>query len=114
MDAIGIMVMVGVFALLFLTMFLVIKYCNKTLKIGLSTIIVLIILYFAILSIDMSKVNSFHKPIFVWQKNNSNSTVVEASYQGIGYQVIVKYFENGKTESITMYMFDKVVASAVT
>jgi hypothetical protein len=114
MGTIGTIIMVGIFALSFLAMFLVIKYCKKTFKIILSPIIFLVILYFAMLSIDMSRVNSFHKPIFVWETNNADTVSNEVSYQGIGYKVIAEYFENGKIESITMYMFNKVIAATIT
>lgn len=110
---IGIIAMIGIFALLFTAMFFVIKYCKKTLKIVLSSIIILVIVYFAMLSIDMSRVSSLHKPIFVWEPTADVGTN-EVSFQGIGYKVIVEYFEDGKIETTTMYMFGKVIAGAVT
>jgi hypothetical protein len=101
-----------IFALLFIAMFFVIKYCKKTMKIVLSSIIILVILYFSMLFIDINRVNSFHKPIFVWNPTTNVGTN-EISYQGIGYKVDIKYYDNGIVETIEMYMFGKVIAGGV-
>ncbi|MDD4795964.1 MAG: hypothetical protein PHG03_05370 [Bacilli bacterium] len=61
----------------------------------------------------MSRVNSLHRPIFVWEPTADVGTN-EVSFQGIGYKVIVEYFEDGKIEAVTMYMFNKVIAAAIT
>lgn len=110
---IGIISMIGIFALLFMAMFFVIKYCKKIHKIVLLSIIILTIVYFTMLSIDMSRVNSLHRPIFAWEPTADVGTN-EVSYQGIGYKVIVEYFEDGKIEAVTMYMLDKVIAGSIT
>jgi energy-coupling factor transporter transmembrane protein EcfT len=110
---VGTLIMIGIFALLILSIFLIVKYCKKTLKLVLLPIIGLLILYFTVLYIDMSRVNSLHRPIFVWEPTADVGTN-EVSFQGIGYKVIVEYFEDGRIEAVTMYMFDKVIAAAIT
>ena len=94
--------------LLFVAMALVVKYCKKTLKIVLSSIIVLTTLYCVMLYIDIDRVTNHRKPIFVWETNNISGV----TYQGLGYKVIydTDYFEDGRveSESTTMYnMFGK-------
>lgn len=104
--------MIGIFVLLVISMIFVTKYCKKTLKIVLSSIIILVIVYFAMLSIDMNRTNSLHRPIFVWNPT-ADVGINEVSFQGIGYKVIVEYFEDGRIEATTMYMFGKVIAGGV-
>lgn len=113
MGTLGTLIMIGIFALLISSIFLIVKYCKKILKLVLLPIIGLLILYFVVLSIDMSRVNSLHRPIFVWEPTADVGTN-EVSFQGIGYKVIVEYFEDGRIEATTMYMFNKVIAAAIT
>ena len=106
--------MIGIFVLLFIAMFLVVKFCKKTLKIILSIMIILATLYCVIISIDMNRVGSFREPIFNigWYEETG---LIE--YKGIGYRTIVKYGytvnNEKKISSIEMYMFDKCIAGAI-
>ena len=106
--------MIGIFALLLVAMFFVIKFCKKTLKIVLSIIIILATLYCVMISIDMYRVESFREPIFNigWYEETG---LIE--YKGIGYRTIVKYGYTANNEkkinSIEMYMFDKCIAGAI-
>jgi len=101
--------------LLIITMLSVVIYCKKKLKIILSTIIILITLYGVMLTIDMIRVYSLRKPIFVLETNNRSGVKTnEVPYQGLGYKVNIEYFEDGNIASITMYMFNRVIAGVTT
>ena len=106
--------MIGIFLLLLIAMFLVVKFCKKTLKIILSIMIILATLYSVIISIDINRVESFREPIFniAWYEETG---LIE--YKGIGYRTIVKYGYTANNEkkisSIEMYMFDKCIAGAI-
>ena len=112
--------MLGFFVLLMIivliiTMLSVVIYCKKKLKIILSTIIILITLYGVMLTVDMIKVYSLRKPIFVLETNNRSGVKAnEVPYQGIGYKVNIEYSEDGNIASITMYMFNRVIAGVTT
>ena len=106
--------MLGIFILLIIAMLLVVKFCKKTLKIVLSIIIVLVLLYCIIISVDMNRVHSFREPIFATIKQEDDLTMKTIIYQGLGYEVkMVKDVTNDKTIKIEMYMFDKVIAGAI-
>lgn len=66
--------MLGIFILLIIAMLLVVKFCKKTLKIVLSIIIVLVLLYCIIISVDMNRVHSFREPIFATIKQEDDLT----------------------------------------
>ena len=112
--------MLGFFVLLMIiiliiTMLSVVIYCKKKLKIILSTIIILITLYGVMLTIDMIRVYSIRKPIFVLETNNRSGVKAnEVPYQGLGYKVNIEYLEDGNIVSITMYMFNRVIAGVTT
>ncbi len=103
--------MIGIFALLLIAMVLVVKFCKKPLKIVLSIIIILATLYSVMISIDISRVESFREPIFNIGNSEETGTI---EYKGIGYRTIVKYYYTANNEkkisSIEMYMFDKCIA----
>ena len=106
--------MLGIFILLIIAMLLVVKFCKKTLKIVLSIIIVLVLLYCIIISVDMNRVHSFRETIFATIKQEDDLTMKTIIYQGLGYEVkMVKDVTNDKTIKIEMYMFDKVIAGAI-
>lgn len=121
---------IWVLPLVFLSMILVVKYCKKVLRIVLSSIIVLATLYSIILSVDMGRVASYQKPIFVWETNNKNEISPNVAfykefgidyrasntvtYQGLGYKVILEDYEYEDEygslytgESETMYILGK-------
>ena len=101
--------------LLIIAMLSVVIHCKKKLKIILSTIIILITLYGVMLTIDMIRVYSLRKPIFVLETNKRSGVKAnEVPYQGLGYKVNIEYFEDGNIASITMYMFNRVTAGATT
>ena len=101
------------FILLIISMRLVQMYLkNKTLRISLAIIITLITCYMVILSINISRVNSFRKPILMWKSENYCTTKC-TSYKGLGYKVDIKYYDTGIKESVTLSMFGKVIAGGV-
>lgn len=101
------------FILLIISMRLVQMYLkNKTLRISLAIIITLITCYMVILSINISRVNSFRKPILMWESENYCTTKC-TSYKGLGYKVEIKYYDTGIKESIILSMFGKVIAGGV-
>lgn len=106
--------MIGIFVLLWIAMFLVIKFCKKTIKVLLSVIIVLAAIYLAVLSVDISRVESFKEPIFNIDYYEETGLL---EYKGLGYRTIVKYAftvdGERKINSIEMYMFDKCIAGAI-
>ncbi len=106
--------MIGIFVLLWIAMFLVIKFCKKTIKVLLSVIIVLAAIYLAVLSVDISRVENFKEPIFIIGYYEETGLL---EYKGLGYRTIVKYTftveGERKINSIEMYMFDKCIAGAI-
>lgn len=106
--------MIGIFILLLVAMLFVVKFCEKTLKIVLSIIIILTTIYSVILSIDMNRVNSFREPIFniSWYEETG---IIE--YKGLGYRTVVRYGYTSnnvkKIHQIEMYMFNKCIAGAI-
>ena len=106
--------MLGIFILLIIAMLLVIKFCKKTMKIVLSTIIVLVTLYCIIISVDMNRVNSLREPIFAIVKQEDDSSMKTIVYQGLGYEVkMIKDVTEDKTIKVEMYMFNKCIAGAI-
>ena len=75
--------MIGIFGLLLIAMVLVVKFCNKTLKIVLSIIIILATIYSVMISIDINRVESF--------KDVTNNKIIQ----------------------VEMYMFNKCIAGAI-
>ena len=87
---------------------------QKDIKNCISIIIVLVLLYCIIISVDMNRVHSFREPIFATIKQEDDLTMKTIIYQGLGYEVkMVKDVTNDKTIKIEMYMFDKVIAGAI-
>jgi len=108
--------LIVIFVVLLVVTFLAGKYCKKKLTMALSIIVLLISLWYIMLSIDKILVRSFREPIFVWETNNRSGLTANAiKYQGLGYKVItdIEYSEDGniESESMTMYnMFGKEIA----
>ena len=108
-------IMIGIFFLLFIAMFFVTKQCKGKPKIILAGLIALIACYFVMLSIDMNMVNSFRKPIFTKHIDKMEGDIgATQRHVGLGYKVDIEYFDNGEMESVTMYMFGKVIAASIT
>ena len=106
-------IMLIVFILLFVAMFLIQRYCKKKpLKITLGIIIILTTCYCVMLSIDMNRVNSFRKPIFMLETQNSCSGSC-SNYQGLGYSVDIEYYDNGIIEEIKLTMLGRVIAGGI-
>lgn len=106
--------MLGIFILLIIAMLLVAKFCKKTVRIGLSIIIVSIAIYCTILSIDRNRVISLRKPIFaISSELKDYENYSKEVYKGLGYRIEVDKTENQKIISATMYFFNKVIAAAI-
>lgn len=106
--------MIGIFGLLLIAMILVVKFCKKTLKIVLSTIIILATIYSVMISIDINRVESFRKPIFAINKEETDLSMKTKIYIGLGYEIReVEDVTTGKIIRMEMYMFDKCIAGAV-
>ena len=106
--------MLRIFILLIIAVLLVVKFCNKTLKIVLSIIIILVTLYCIVISIDMNRVNSFRQPIFAIVKQEDDSSMKTIIYQGLGYEVrMIKDVTTDKTIQVEMYMFNKCIAGSI-
>ncbi len=106
--------MIGIFIILILTMLLVVKFCKKTLKIILTIVIILLTLYCIILSIDKNRVETFREPIFaVSRQLKDYENYSKEVYQGLGYRIEIDRVENQKIHSITMFLFNKVIAGAI-
>ena len=113
--------MIGIFVFLIIAMLLVVKYCKKILKNVLVILIILITLYCIGLSIDMNKVYSLEAPIFCYLVEDDSDGSFEGLfeerteiYYGIGYKIVNEINENNAVISSTMYIFNKVVAGAIT
>ncbi|MDD4795199.1 MAG: hypothetical protein PHG03_01395 [Bacilli bacterium] len=101
-----------IFVLLFLGMFLVQKYLKKKyLKYALEIVLILITFYCVLLSVDMSRVNTFRKPIFTWETQSCGDGCT--IYRGLGYKSKIKNYNNGIIEEITLSIFGKVIAGGV-
>lgn len=101
-----------IFISLFLGMFLVQRYLKKKdLKYALEIILVLFTFYCVLLSIDINRVNTFRKPIFMWETQSCGNRCT--IYQGLGYKSKIKHYNNGTIKEITLSMFGKVIAGAV-
>ena len=107
----AIWLLVGIFVSLVIATILVLKFCKrKTLKIALSSVIILITFYFAMLSVDMGCVYALRKPVFALQDGTYGSM---DKYQGIGYVIALDKNENGQIIQMEMYMFGKVLAAVI-
>ncbi len=106
--------MLGIFVLLLIAMLLVVKFCKKTVKIVLSIIIILAVLYCMVISVDISRVNSFREPIFaISSELRDYENYSKEVYKGLGYKIEIDKAQNQKIVSITMYFFNKVIAAAI-
>ena len=106
--------MLGIFVLLIIAMLLVVKFCRKTLKIGLAIIIFLVALYCVILSIDRNQVSSLREPIFaVSSEVRDYENYSKEVYKGFGYRIEIDKVENQKITSSTMYFLNRVIAGAI-
>lgn len=111
---------IGVFILLFISMFLVLKFCKKKLKIFLSLIIISIILYSVMLSIEVNRVISLKTPVFA--KETTSDIVDKITYKGLGYNIELKYGPSSMRSTdiriinATMNMFNKpiIILNAMT
>ena len=113
--------MLGIYVLLIIAMLLVIKFCKKVLKVILSSIVIILAIYCVIVSIDISRVNSLRAPIFCYSVQSTADGSFEGMYEkhtetyyGLGYRVVNNINENNAVISSTMYMFNKVLAGAIT
>lgn len=110
--------MIGIFILLLIAMLLVVKFCKKTLKIVLASIISLSALYCMIITVDMNRVNSLKKPIFAIPIFSNCFSMQTTTYQGLGYKVelivdVTKIGEENRLCQVKMYMFNKCIAGAI-
>jgi len=89
---------------------------NKSLKIVVSIIIILISLWVIIFFIDFMRCASFKMPIFVVAGETADDGG-SGTYYGLGYKVEVKKHISadygGQLEKIEMYMFDKFITGAI-
>lgn len=89
---------------------------NKSLKIMITILVLLLIMWGIIFLVDYNRVSNFKEPIFVRKSEMANDGGSYIGY-GLGYRVEVKKcitVENGiETEKIEMYIFNKVVAGAI-
>lgn len=106
--------MIAIFLLLLIAMFIVVRFCKKTIKLILSTLILLAAAYSVIVSIDINRVEHFQTPIFIIGSYEESDLI---EYQGLGYKTVVKYSYTDNNEqvinSIEMYMFDRCIAAAI-
>ncbi len=106
--------MIGIFALLFIAMLLVVKFCKKTLKVILATVISIVTLYCVIISVDMNRTYTMRKPVFaISSELKDYEDYSQEIYKGLGYRIEIKSVKNHKIISSTMYFFNKVIAGAI-
>ena len=110
--------MIGIYVLLIIAMLLVIKLCKKTLKIILSSIIILVAFYCVIISVDMTRVISLREPIFARPTIETDFSMKTKTYQGLGYKVevvedVTKKGPENRICQVEMYMFNKVIAASI-
>lgn len=106
--------MIGIFVLLAVAMFIVIKFCKKTLKTILSITIILATLYTVMISVDINRVETFREPIFATSSElRDYEDYSREVYKGLGYRIEIDRVENQKIVSSTMYLFNKVIAGAI-
>ena len=89
--------MLGIFVLLLIAMLLVVKFCKKTVKIVLSIIIILAVLYCMVISVDISRVNSFREPIFAISSELRD-------YENYSYKEIAEITSLSETQ-VKVYIF---------
>ena len=96
--------MIVIFIFLIIAMVLVVKYCKKAVRVVLSTLIILSILYLIIISIDINRVKTFREPIFtIASEKKDNELYSETICKGLGYTVKIDYIQNEEIGKITMY-----------
>ena len=112
--------MIGIFVLLILLVFVIIKFCKKTLRIILLSVIVLVSLYSSVIAIEMNRVYSLEAPIFCYYVEDGLDGTFEGTYTerteifyGVGYRIENEIGNDNQVLSSTMYMFNKVLAGAV-
>jgi hypothetical protein len=105
-------VVIGIFIILFISMYLVVKYCKSKAKVILLLILSIITIYFVAFTIDAHRVINFKSPIFAWDIKSNRAN--EKQYKGLGYKINIYYFENGDTEKTEMSVFGKVIARSIT
>lgn len=106
--------MIAIFVLLIIAMIIVVKFCNKTLKVILAVGISMIILYCVIISVDMNRTYTMRKPIFATSSEVKDyKDYSQEVYKGLGYRIEMNSIENHKIISSTMYFFNKVIAGAI-
>ena len=89
---------------------------KKSIKILISIIVVLIVLWGIIFFIDYSRCSNFKEPIFVVTRDTTDDGG-SGIYYGLGYKVKIEKTisaEYGPTlVRVEMYMFDKFIAGAI-
>ena len=89
---------------------------NKSLKVVLKIVIILISLWVIIFTIDFIRCSHFKMPIFVVAGDTADDGG-SGTYYGLGYKVEVKKHISadfdGQLEKIEMYMFDKFITGAI-
>ena len=89
---------------------------NKSLKVVLKIVIILISLWVIIFTIDFIRCSHFKMPIFVVEGDTADDGG-SGTYYGLGYRVEVKKHISpdygGQLEKIEMYMFDKFITGAI-
>lgn len=89
---------------------------NKSLKVVLKIVIILISLWIIIFAIDFMRCASFKMPIFVVPGETADDGG-SGTYYGLGYKVEVKKHISadygGQLEKIEMYMFNKFITGAI-
>ena len=89
---------------------------KKSIKILISIIVVLIVLWEIIFFIDYSRCSNFKEPIFVVTRDTADDGG-SGIYYGLGYKVKIEKTisaEYGLTlVRVEMYMFDKFIAGAI-
>lgn len=89
---------------------------NKTLKIVIGVIVIIIVLYGIIFSIDYYRCSNLKEPIFVIPIKTADDGGT-GEYRGLGYTVKMEVYissEHGKTiTKVEMYMFNKFIVGAI-
>lgn len=105
-----------IYIILIIAIVLIIKFCQKTLKIILSIPIIIIGLYCGILSVDLYKAKKLEEPTFA-KINDEKSDDKVLTYKGIGYEIKMEKGLNNQNEEIIIksdvYLFDKKIESSM-
>jgi len=103
-----------IFAVLFISIFLVFRYFKKKTKIILLSILISITVYFTIFTIDANRISRLEKPIFtISSEMQEHKDYTKQIYKGLGYKIEIEMIENQQIIKATMYMFGKTIAGAI-